>query len=118
RLNAPKKGAQAFGTMGDPSRLQGLARLVHQTVHVLRIRPIDSHEQHWLSPPTVRSRRSTRGSATAFYGTAFTTRLPIGGLRPRRSRGEIVSRRRSSRKERMIFSPRVAPLIKLYSTHT
>ena len=77
---------------------------------MLLIRPVDPNQQHRLSPPII-SEVSMRGSATASYGAALTVRLPIGGLKPRRSRGEVVCLRRSSRKELLTFSPGVAHLM-------
>ncbi len=107
-LDAPSdEGHEALqtlrGILNRPGGQRG-SGLVHQTIDVLSISPIDPDQQHWLSPPCGFLRVPCAASPQPSIRTAFKARLPIGGRMPRRPRGEIVSRRRSSREGDLIFS--------------
>ena len=100
---------QALRSVVDRPGGQCGPRVVHQTIGMLGIRPIDPNQQHQLPPPTSLLRAPCAASPQPSIRAALTAQLPIGGLTPRRPRGEVVSRRRSSRKEVVTFSPGVAP---------
>ncbi len=77
---------QALRGMVNRAGGQRRPGVVHQTIDMLGIRPIDPDQQHRLSPPDSGLRAPCAASPQPSMRAALRARLPIAGRMPRRSR--------------------------------